>query len=541
MTKFKLLLIFCSLLTLVLSRFTYSQSMSRVIGEDIGLDISGGDLPTGTGLTPHDTLPEDYLVEDEEITGDTAGDEDEEKDTVFMGDDSEEEIDVDVEQDSPEYLRSKRKIFVDPVTRLGTKPLRLTLEDCIRIALANNNKVQASEYGIDGAKARLMEARARYWPVFEYEWMSAPIPQNVSNAVGNFFTGNIAWWNKFRIVMGLPLYAFGKLSIAKDLAKGGVAAAREERKKERISTVTYVRKLYWGVLLAEELGRLVSSAHKKLSNAVEKNDSEGRSPIDKIKAKVFLVDLEKRLAEARDKEVLALEGLRVQMGLNPDVAVMVYSTKLRPVRSHLRPFEDYKRIALEDRPDVKLVEIGLETRRNQYKLEKRNFLPNVGVGAYFDVARADRTIFGLTTTDNYSNPFNYTRAGFGMQVKGRFDPHGQTARVRKSRSDYYKASLEHYMAKDGIVLEVRKAYLETVRAYDDIKRAEKAEKLARQLMFLTQSNFELGVGDEEEYIDALELVMLTRGRYFQAVFNYNVALAILDEKAGIIPVIGEVR
>jgi outer membrane protein TolC len=509
--------------------------MSRFLGEE-QLDISDD----GKEIAP-DTLAEDDLIEDEELMGDgkkEAAGSDEEEDTIFMGNEEEE---FEIEDDSPAYLATRRKIFIEPSHRLGAKPLRLTLEDCIRIAMVNNNKVQAQEYGIDAAKAKHMEADARYWPIFEYEWMSAPIPQNVGNAVGNFFTGNIAWWNKFRVIMAMPVYAFGKLSIVKDLAAGGISAAREYKKKERISTVTQVRKLYWGVILAEELGRLVTRAHDKLTDAIDKNHKEGRAPVDKIKAKVFLVDLEKRLAETRDKELLALDALRVQMGLNPDVAVMVYGRKLRPIRTKLRPFDEYKRIALESRPDVKLVEIGLETRRKQYTLEKRNFLPGIGVGAYFDVARADRTIVGLTTTDNFSNPFNYTRAGVGMQMKGKFDVHGQAARVKKAKSEYYKASLEHYMAKDGIVLQVKKAYMDAVRAFDNVIRAEKSQKLARQLMFLTQSNHEMGIGEEEEYIDSLELVLLTRGRYFESVFNYNFSLALLDEKAGIVPIVEEGR
>lgn len=455
-------------------------------------------------------------------------------DEIFVSDDEEEgEYIV---GDTPAYLEDKRALFMDPSQRLGAKPLRLTLEDCIRIALVNNNKVQATEYGIDSAKAKYMEASVQFWPIFEYEWLSAPVPSDVTHALGSFFKGDLTWWNKVKVSIGWPVYAFGKLGLVKDLARGGISAAREMRKKEKISTVTQVRQLYYGVLLAEELGTLLINAHNKLSTESEKKD--GRSPVEKIRARVFLVDLEKRLAEAREKEMLALEALRVQMGLNPDVAVMTYSNKLRPVITDLRPLGDYTEIALANRPDAKLVEIGVEAQRNAYRLEKRKWLPDVGVGFYIDVGRTSSPVAGLTTTDNYSNPFNFTRSGIGMRLEGKFDAHGQAARVKKAKSDYYKASLEHYMAKDGISLEVKNAYMEAETALANVWRADKSQKYARQLMFLTESNYELGIGEEEEYTDALQLVLLTRGKYFEAVFEYNVALAVLDEKAGIVPVVG---
>lgn len=528
----KYLLIYTSILVLAVVVGRPGHSMSAFYGKDIAKETEA--LEPAVEKAPFEEVEKDVGLDIREEMGAIVGSEQKE-DSLFMGEGDKEDEKIDLEQDSPEYLKSRSDLFIDPKLRLGAKPLRLTLEDCIRIALMNNNKIQATEYGIDAAEAQLQEADARFYPVFEYEWLSAPVPKNLSRALGSFFRGDMCWWNKFSMRMGVPLYAFGKLVLAQELAKGGIAAEREKRKKEKLSTVTQVRQLYYGVLLAQELGQLLVNAHNKLSKAVEKDEDGGRSPVERIRGKVFLIELENRLAEVRDKEILALEGLRVQLGLSPDVAVMVYSDKLRPVRTELRDFENYLEMALESRPDAKLVEIGVEARRQQYSLEKRKILPNIGVGAYLDIGRTVGKVVGVTTTDDWSDPMVFSRAGIGMRFDGKFDLHGHVARVNKAQSEYYKASLEHYMAKDGIGLEVRKAYIDAKTALDDVLRADKAQTFARQLTFLTQSNYEIGVGEEQEYFDALELVLMTRGKYYEAVFNYNIALAVLDEKTGIIP------
>jgi hypothetical protein len=56
--------------------------------------------------------------------------------------------------------------------------------------------------------------------------------------------------------------------------------------------------------------------------------------------------------------------------------------------------------------------------------------------------------------------------------------------------------------------------------------------MARQMMFLSKTNYEIGIGEEKDYTDALQLVLLTRGQYFHAVFEYNLSLADLEQKVG---------
>ena len=68
-----------------------------------------------------------------------------------------------------------------------------------------------------------------------------------------------------------------------------------------------------------------------------------------------------------------------------------------------------------------------------------------------------------------------------------------------------------------------------------IERADGAGKLSRQLLFLTQSNFDLGLSESKDLVDAVQSFLTTRGEYFEAVYNYNVACAKFDMKLGRTP------
>ncbi|MBI2091636.1 MAG: hypothetical protein HYT75_01395 [Deltaproteobacteria bacterium] len=91
------------------------------------------------------------------------------------------------------------EILAEPVDLMPAAPLRMTLEDCIKIALEHNAKLQATGYAVDAARAQFREASAVGWPIVDYEYRSAPIPHDVSNAMDSFFSGDMAWWNKLKV------------------------------------------------------------------------------------------------------------------------------------------------------------------------------------------------------------------------------------------------------------------------------------------------------------------------------------------------------
>jgi len=60
----------------------------------------------------------------------------------------------------------------------------------------------------------------------------------------------------------------------------------------------------------------------------------------------------------------------------------------------------------------------------------------------------------------------------------------------------------------------------------------RAMKLARQFVFLTKTNIDIGVGDKKDYSDALQAYLVSRGRYLESVYNYNIAVAVLEQRSG---------
>ena len=107
--------------------------------------------------------------------------------------------------------------------------------------------------------------------------------------------------------------------------------------------------------------------------------------------------------------------------------------------------------------------------------------------------------------------------------------------MRELKSELAKTDLMRNHATRGIDLEIKEAYLEVQNTKQDLDRAEQAGKLSRQLLFLTQSNFDIGLAESKDLIDAISSFLQSRGEYFEAAFHYNVAWGKLHQKIGLLP------
>ena len=412
---------------------------------------------------------------------------------------------------------------------------KLTLDDCIHRALVDNPELRVADYGIVGVMEKKTEANRLGYPILDYEYYLAPAPKDVGNAIESFFSGDLTVLNRFKLGVGVPIQTFGKVKVGKELADTGIAAEREKKAQKKGDIVLKIRQLYYGILLAEEARRLLTSAHEGVDKQIKKREDEGGSdPTELLKLKLFREDLEKKMQEGDKKEILAREALRIQMGLGPSTRFDLAADRLRPVPFKLGEYDPYKQEAWSQRSDLKLLDMGVQAKAQQVKLEKRLMAPNLGVGAFFEIGRTPG-VTGVTTTDDFSDPFNFTRAGVGFQLKGQLDLHTGFSKIRQAKNELYKIESQRELAQEGVDLEVKEAYLDVRNTKRDMERSEEAGKLSRQLLFLTQSNYDIGLAEPKDLIEGLSGFLQSRGQYFESVFNYNVAVAKLHQKLGRLP------
>ncbi len=411
---------------------------------------------------------------------------------------------------------------------------RFDLTDCVRMALRNNAEIRGSDYDIEEANYKLKEARPRGIPVVEYEYQGAPVPKDASRAIEDFFTGDLTFVHRVKVGVGIPISSFGKLKLAQGLAKEGVDAAKEKKNQKSSEIVLKVKQLYYGIIFAGELKAMIEDALKRIDQEINKREAQNTpsDPVDLAKLKLTRFELLKKLGETSRKGEMALEGLRLQIGLDRNFEFDLIDKKLKPVIFELKELDYYLEESKRYRPESRLLDIALQAKEGEYRVEKRKLAPDFGIGGFFEVGRTMSQVTGVGDQNDYTNPFNYTRAGVGLRVKGELNWNQASARIKQKEVEYYKMSATKDYAEKGLDLDLRDAYLTVKQSKKDLEDSDKAYRLARQLVFLTKTNYDVGVGDKKDYADALQAYLLMKGRYYESVFNYNVAVASLISKVG---------
>ncbi|OGQ08129.1 MAG: hypothetical protein A3G32_08260 [Deltaproteobacteria bacterium RIFCSPLOWO2_12_FULL_40_28] len=410
--------------------------------------------------------------------------------------------------------------------------LRFNFSECANYALKNNAQIHASSYDINLAKGKYQEANPKGIPVIKYEHKIAPVPQDVDNAAGSFFDGDMSVFNSFKIELGAPIYTFGKLATAKDLAQLGIDASWFTLQKTKDDIVLKIYQIYQGILLAGELKGLAQQAEDSIQKKLEQiQQSKVVDQLELLKLKVAQYEVQRKVEETNKKESLAWAALRVQLGLEDDQKLSLKDSSLIPVNFKLEPLEIYLAKSRDYLPQYKLLEAGVRAKSKKLTLDKKEYLPNLGYGGFFDIGRAPN-ITGDEDDSSFTNPFNYTKAGGGFQLKGELDFNKTSAKVKQSQADFLKTSYQKSAAIRGLELDIKKSYLEVIEAKNLSDRARDEKKAARQMVFLTKSNLDIGLGEKKDYLDALQSYLVFQGREFESIYNYNIAVSELKTRIG---------
>ncbi len=411
---------------------------------------------------------------------------------------------------------------------------RLNFQQCVEIALQNNNQIHSNEEDIQVSKAKMIEAHPGFIPVVDYSQRVAPVPGNIDDPGDSFFSGDISVFNNTKVEFGSVLTSFGKIQTAQNLAQLGIDASWFQKAKTTDDVIDKIYQIYQGVLLARNLLDLASQASATINSKVE-GMQKGKT-VDQlgiVKLKLVLFEIERKVEEAKNKKVMALAALKVQLGLENDVDLDIKQDSLTAVTYNLKPLDTYFDYASTHRPEFKLLGAGIQAKEKKVKLEQLNYAPNLGLGAFVDYGVAPG-ISGAADENNFTDPFNFTKAGIGMQLKGNFDYVKTSSRVKQAQADLLKTIYDKRAAIRGLQLDVQQSYQDVLSAQHLLGQVEEQIKVAHQLVFLTKSNLDIGVGEKKDYLDALQSYLAFQGRRFEAIYNYNVAVFALQKKTGLL-------
>lgn len=422
-------------------------------------------------------------------------------------------------------------------------PDAMSLESCIKEALAGYQSIKVAEFESETARNKLNEAKnSRFLPKFDLVDLFGPVP-DVPAGYGppDFVDYDRDWskWNIFnrvKIEAFQPLFTFGKLSSLIKAADSGLKAKELQISVERSELAHKVKALYYGLVfgysglkLLDEMNEKLDSAKKRVQKLLNKKSSEV-TEIDVMKLNVFGADMDRRYLEAYQDIDTAKRALRVLMGKAPDKGIDIKDRSLNPVEAELKGIDEYLNIARENRQELKQISAAVEARKSLMKAAKSDFFPTLFLAGQFN--------YGIAPgREHYNNPylndqFNVLSGGAALGLNQNLSLWLTDAKYRQAKSEYKKMLAQHDQVVNAVLLDVRRSYDSAVNKNKAIDITKQGFKDARSWMTSAYLGFDMGTVPTSDLIEAFVAYTKAKMEYFNTIFTYNMALSNLSRSTG---------
>ncbi|MBI2198959.1 MAG: TolC family protein [Candidatus Rokubacteria bacterium] len=421
----------------------------------------------------------------------------------------------------------------------------LSVRDAVKAALTRSPEVKGAALDVEAFLAKKQQADRARWPQLTALGVVGPsaeaerldgsglsTPLRSINAREGTVNGA---FGRLDLLLAQPIYTFGLIDNLRAAAEHGIRAQKAGRDKTASEVGLRVREAYTGLQLFKELGSLLGDLHEQLIKAGERLEllQEGGFAADQdlFKLRAFQGELEKNINVAARGHSIAAEALRVWTGRPPGVMIEPSESRLAADLEPLAPLESFVEDARAKRPEFTQLAEGLRARQALVEAARARAWPMVFFGIQGSVAQAtnrDRVLNNAYISD----PLQHAYIGPVLGLKYDLDFGVSSGRVREAEAEVGKIEALRAQVVEGIALQVAKAHGEVREAARNVEALDRAHGNAKKWAVSASANFDLGIGDTKDLADAVLALAKTRAEYLQAVFNYRVGLARLDNAAG---------
>ena len=454
-------------------------------------------------------------------------------------------------------------------TELGGGPVLLST--VVRVALERNRDVLDAEYQLAVAGEQVAEAWSDVYPSVD---LSTSFTRNVAPQVsflpaqifnpqaeeGEFIPVQFGADN----IWNLSVNAEQKLFDSRVFVGVGAAARFERLQREALrartqQAVTRIRTAFYDLLLGREEVRLTGNSLRRVRESLDETramQEAGLAPVyDVLRLEVELANLEPNLRRAYNRHEAARRALAVELALDPEAEIdgagslaeidlerfEANSPGNRDILAfHGIPAVDgtgiaqFVRRGAAERSDIRQLEMTQDLRQAELRIEQVEYLPKVfAFGTY-----------GLAAQQNGAPDFFGSSAerGSSKQVGIRltvpiFSGLSRDARIDQKRAALRQAETQTRVAADRAVVQLHNLVDEVDEANARAAAQRLAVAQARRGYEIASAQYREGLGSRLEWTDSEVALRQSEFNYAQAVYDYLVARARLDEAAGRVPMV----
>lgn len=425
---------------------------------------------------------------------------------------------------------------VDPVIVIGRVPTNgtvdLNLPKTVQMALDYNRDIKNSQYALKKAEYAINQAQAGKKPTVDYNfgaqrsratdaatYSRAASLMGGANSVSNAFSNGIS--------VNIPLYTGGLVEGQIDVAKLGKTNAQEEILRVEQVTKYSAIEGYYGLLAYQELQGVYHEAVDNLQGHLDNVQAQYNVG---TKAKVDVLSSDVSLANAKTTAITADNNVAVAESNLNNILGLPLETKLN-LADHQLPFDTYN-ISLQEatdyamkyRPEVLQAAIAVQEAERNIDIADAGNKPTVAITGGNDWA--DNTFPGIDANKRSWK----VAAGVTYNF---YDGGATKAKVNQAKQDLLVARETEQKTREAVQLEVKQAYLNIRSAAQKVEETQTVVDQARENYRIQNIRYQAGVGINLDVLDAQLSLNEAQVNHIQALYDYNVGIAKLEQVMGV--------
>lgn len=410
----------------------------------------------------------------------------------------------------------------------GSGTLQLTLDQALEIALSESNTIKIADMTIEKTGYAQKGSYAALYPNIN---VSGSYQRTLLKQVMVMDMGGQAMEIKVGRDNNITTSASASMPLVNaqlweslKLSAMDVEMAVEQARSSKIGLIKQVKQAFYAVLLAEKsldvVSEVYSNAQKNYEKTLQRFNVGKVSEVERLRSQVTMMNAEPAVSSAENTIVLATWQLKAVMGIDLDTDIQVVGDLIDYTNEMLAPYASEE--DLSNNSSLLQLEIQDRMLESTIKMQKNQYLPTLAASINYNYsAMGDDELrwfpssnaalsLNIPVFDGFQKRFNIkqTKVTRNMLALQREDTERNLRVAIRNYNDQMALSIKNYQAADATVEVAQKSY--------DI-----SEKM-----------YEVGKATIVELNDAQVALMQAQLTQAQAVYNFMVTKASLDELIG---------
>ena len=393
---------------------------------------------------------------------------------------------------------------------------KLSLDEAIEMALAQNTALKVTKKGEDTAEAKVRQAKGS-------NGVSASLSDNLTTRKVEGASGTNT--NNLSLSGSLPIYTGGKNQASIKSSEIGVDTARLATERGQENLKFSVIKAYYDALEAKKTIEVdqesVDNYQAHLTNVQQLYSAGSKAKIDVLRSSVELSNARQTLIKAQNSYEVKLANLRNYLNMDRDEPLTLTTDFF--FERFDTPMSEAIAYAYGNRKDLQADAYVVEQRELDIKAAKAGFLPTVSLS----VGAGQENAFGSSSSSS-----NNVSAGLGVSWNI-FDSGVTKAKVDEAKIARDVARLNLQKDQETADLTLRTAYYNMREAERRLDSTGDAVGQAEEDYYIAKEKYRAGEGLMLDIIDAQLALSTAQLNHISAQYDYARYKAEVENAMGI--------